>query len=83
MGGILARRGQAQDDMDCATHGIPHIDVVVCTLYPFEETAKKGGALDELIEKIRYRRRIAHPRCGKKLLPCHRHHRSGRLFPHD
>ena len=52
MGGILARRGQAQDDMDCATHGIPHIDVVVCTLYPFEETAKKGGALDELIEKI-------------------------------
>ena len=52
MGGILARRGQAQDDIDCMTHGIPRIDVVICTLYPFEETAKEGGALDELIEKI-------------------------------
>lgn len=52
MGGILARRGLAEDDADCAAHGIPRIDIVVCTLYPFEETAKQGAELDALIEKI-------------------------------
>lgn len=52
MGGILARRGLAADDEDCEKFGIPAIDIVVCTLYPFEETAAKGANLDELIEKI-------------------------------
>ena len=52
MGGILARRGLAQDDEDRAKFNIPLIDVVVCTLYPFEETAKSGADLDQLIEKI-------------------------------
>lgn len=52
MGGILARRGLAQDDEDRAKFNIPLIDVVVCTLYPFEETAKSGAGLDALIEKI-------------------------------
>ena len=52
MGGILARRGLAQDDADREKFNIPLIDVVVCTLYPFEETAKSGADLDHLIEKI-------------------------------
>ena len=52
MGGILARRGLAQDDEDRKKFSIPLIDVVVCTLYPFEETAEKGADLDQLIEKI-------------------------------
>ena len=52
MGGILARRGLAADDADREKFNIPLIDVVVCTLYPFEETAKSGAELDKLIEKI-------------------------------
>jgi len=52
MGGILARRGLAEDDADREKFNIPLIDVVVCTLYPFEETAKSGADLDHLIEKI-------------------------------
>ena len=52
MGGILARRGLAQDEEDREKFNIPLIDVVVCTLYPFEETAKSGAELDKLIEKI-------------------------------
>lgn len=52
MGGILARRGLEQDDQDRKRFNIPLIDVVVCTLYPFEETAKSGADLDRLIEKI-------------------------------
>ncbi|MDR3353610.1 MAG: bifunctional phosphoribosylaminoimidazolecarboxamide formyltransferase/IMP cyclohydrolase [Synergistaceae bacterium] len=52
MGGILARRGHPSDDADRAKHGIPLIDVVVCTLYPFEEAARANAPKDELIEKI-------------------------------
>lgn len=52
MGGILARRGLAEDDRDRAAHGIPLIDIVVCTLYPFEATARAEHTKDELIEKI-------------------------------
>lgn len=52
MGGILARRGHDGDERDRAEHGIPRIDIVVCTLYPFEETARKNAAEDDLIEKI-------------------------------
>lgn len=52
MGGILARRGLAADDADREKFNIPLIDVVVCTLYPFEDTAKSGADLDHLIEKI-------------------------------
>lgn len=52
MGGILARRGLASDDEDRKKFDIPLIDVVVCTLYPFEETALAGADLDHLIEKI-------------------------------
>jgi phosphoribosylaminoimidazolecarboxamide formyltransferase/IMP cyclohydrolase len=53
MGGILARRGNKEDDDECVEHGIPtRIDIVVNTLYPFEETARKNAAKEELIEKI-------------------------------
>jgi phosphoribosylaminoimidazolecarboxamide formyltransferase/IMP cyclohydrolase len=52
MGGVLARRGNEDDEDDRAKHGIPLIDIVVCSLYPFEETARKNAAKEELIEKI-------------------------------
>ena len=52
MGGILARRGLAEDDADREKFNIPLIDVVVCTLYPFEETARSGADLDHLIDQI-------------------------------
>ncbi|MDR1132676.1 MAG: bifunctional phosphoribosylaminoimidazolecarboxamide formyltransferase/IMP cyclohydrolase [Synergistaceae bacterium] len=52
MGGILARAGFPDDERDRERHGIPLIDIVVCTLYPFEETARKNAAREELIEKI-------------------------------
>jgi phosphoribosylaminoimidazolecarboxamide formyltransferase/IMP cyclohydrolase len=52
MGGILARADFPDDERDRERHGIPLIDIVVCTLYPFEETARKNAAREELIEKI-------------------------------
>ena len=52
MGGILARRGEAEDESDILTYDIPLFDVVVCTLYPFEETARKNTTADDLIENI-------------------------------
>lgn len=52
MGAILARTDVASDERDREAHGIALIDIVVCTLYPFEETAKGSPTTDELIEKI-------------------------------
>jgi phosphoribosylaminoimidazolecarboxamide formyltransferase/IMP cyclohydrolase len=52
MGGILARRGEDADERDCRDYDIQPIDVVVCTLYPFEETARRNASKDDLIEKI-------------------------------
>lgn len=52
MGGILARRDLECDEQDRKKFNIPLIDIVVTTLYPFQETAKHGANLDELIEKI-------------------------------
>ena len=49
---ILARRDIDGDERDREEHGIPLIDIVVCTLYPFEEAARGNAAKDELIEKI-------------------------------
>ncbi|EHM10164.1 AICAR transformylase/IMP cyclohydrolase PurH [Thermanaerovibrio velox DSM 12556] len=51
-GGILFRRDHPSDQDEVNLHGIPPIDVVVCNLYPFEETLKSGASLDELIEQI-------------------------------
>jgi phosphoribosylaminoimidazolecarboxamide formyltransferase/IMP cyclohydrolase len=52
MGGILARADSPDDERDREQFGIPLIDIVVCTLYPFEETARKNAPREELIEKI-------------------------------
>jgi phosphoribosylaminoimidazolecarboxamide formyltransferase/IMP cyclohydrolase len=51
-GGILNRRQVAEDQAQIAEFEIPSIDLVVVNLYPFEETLKKGGTQQELIEKI-------------------------------
>ncbi|MDR1515127.1 MAG: bifunctional phosphoribosylaminoimidazolecarboxamide formyltransferase/IMP cyclohydrolase [Synergistaceae bacterium] len=52
MGGILARRGNEEDEASRGEYGIPLIDIVVCSLYPFEETARGNPTKEELIEKI-------------------------------
>lgn len=51
-GGILARRDTPGDMADAEKFEIPLLDMVVCNLYPFEETAKKSSGLDDLIENI-------------------------------
>ncbi|NLO55921.1 MAG: bifunctional phosphoribosylaminoimidazolecarboxamide formyltransferase/IMP cyclohydrolase PurH, partial [Thermovirga sp.] len=51
-GGILARRHFEGDKADVEKFGIPMIDMVVCNLYPFQETLKKGTSLEELLENI-------------------------------
>src|SRR5450755_4506924 len=52
-GGLLFRRGHAEDQKQAAEHGIAPIDVVVVNLYPFAETAaKKDLMAGELIENI-------------------------------
>ncbi|WP_281745225.1 bifunctional phosphoribosylaminoimidazolecarboxamide formyltransferase/IMP cyclohydrolase [Thermanaerovibrio acidaminovorans] len=49
-GGILFR--EAEDSEEAASHQVPRIDLVVCTLYPFEEAARAQAPIEELIEKI-------------------------------
>jgi phosphoribosylaminoimidazolecarboxamide formyltransferase / IMP cyclohydrolase len=52
-GGLLFRRGHAEDRKQAAEHGIAPIDLVVVNLYPFAETAAKAGlTAEELIENI-------------------------------
>jgi phosphoribosylaminoimidazolecarboxamide formyltransferase/IMP cyclohydrolase len=52
-GGILYRRGRAEDCKQTAEHGIAPIDMVVVNLYPFSATAAKPGVTaEELIENI-------------------------------
>ena len=52
-GGILHRRGWAEDLKQVAEHGIAAIDMVVVNLYPFSATARKPGVTpEELIENI-------------------------------
>ena len=52
-GGILFRRGNADDRKQTAEHGIAPIDMVVVNLYPFEATAAKANLTpEELIENI-------------------------------
>jgi phosphoribosylaminoimidazolecarboxamide formyltransferase/IMP cyclohydrolase len=51
-GGLLARAGEA-DRADLARLGFDYIDLVVCNLYPFEQTvARPGVSLAEAIENI-------------------------------
>ncbi|MDB5020121.1 MAG: bifunctional phosphoribosylaminoimidazolecarboxamide formyltransferase/inosine monophosphate [Pedobacter sp.] len=51
-GGILNRRGLAEDQEQIASYEIPEIDLVIVDLYPFEETLKAGGSEEDIIEKI-------------------------------
>ncbi len=51
-GGILYRRGHAQDEAEAKTHAIPAIDLTIVDLYPFEDTLASGASEEEIIEKI-------------------------------
>lgn len=51
-GGILARNTES-DQADLAAQGYANVDLVVCNLYPFQQTiAKPGVTLAEAIEQI-------------------------------
>lgn len=51
-GGILNRRSLAEDMAHMETYELPHIDLVVVDLYPFEATVAQGGSHADIIEKI-------------------------------
>jgi phosphoribosylaminoimidazolecarboxamide formyltransferase / IMP cyclohydrolase len=52
-GGLLARRNFDEDLQKADEHGIPLIDLVIVTLYPFDEVAKNpDSTLEELVENI-------------------------------
>ncbi len=51
-GGILARRDLPKDMEDTEKFDIPLFDLVLCTLYPFEEKAREGKELAVLLEHI-------------------------------
>lgn len=52
-GGILARRDLAPHTEALSQHGIGHIDLVVCNLYPFVETVTRDGvSFEDAIENI-------------------------------
>ncbi|MCS6976608.1 MAG: bifunctional phosphoribosylaminoimidazolecarboxamide formyltransferase/IMP cyclohydrolase [Gemmatales bacterium] len=52
-GGILARRDRPEHLETLRQHDIPPIDMVVCNLYPFEETvAQSDVSPEEVIENI-------------------------------
>ncbi|MFA6304839.1 MAG: bifunctional phosphoribosylaminoimidazolecarboxamide formyltransferase/IMP cyclohydrolase [Patescibacteria group bacterium] len=52
-GGILADRAKANHLQDAIDNKIELIDLVVCNLYPFAQTAAKSGATqEEIIENI-------------------------------
>jgi len=51
-GGILNRRENENDQQELATYDIPHLDIVLVDLYPFEDTVKSGASEADIIEKI-------------------------------
>jgi phosphoribosylaminoimidazolecarboxamide formyltransferase / IMP cyclohydrolase len=51
-GGILYRRNDAGDLKQASEFNISAIDLVIVDLYPFEETVAKGGAEEDIVEKI-------------------------------
>jgi phosphoribosylaminoimidazolecarboxamide formyltransferase/IMP cyclohydrolase len=51
-GGILNRRENENDQNELETYEIPHLDIVLVDLYPFEETVKSGASEADIIEKI-------------------------------
>ncbi len=51
--GLLAKRDKPDHMATLAEHGLPEIDLVVCNLYPFEQTVAKPGVTEaEVIENI-------------------------------
>src|SRR5438067_12511484 len=51
--GLLAKRDKPEHVQTLADHGLPEIDLVVCNLYPFEQTVAKAGVTEaEAIENI-------------------------------
>ncbi len=51
-GGILGRRGLAEDEAQMQQYEIPEIDLVIVDLYPFEDTVASGASEADIIEKI-------------------------------
>ena len=49
MAGILARRDVPEHMATIEEHGIEPVDMVVCSLYPFEEVAGRRGVEDEVV----------------------------------
>jgi phosphoribosylaminoimidazolecarboxamide formyltransferase / IMP cyclohydrolase len=51
--GLLAKRDKPEHMKTLAEHHLPEIDLVVCNLYPFEQTVAKPGVTEaEVIENI-------------------------------
>src|SRR5262245_3963462 len=51
--GLLAKRDKPEHMRTLTEHGLPEIDLVVCNLYPFEQTVAKPGVTEaEAIENI-------------------------------
>ncbi|MCK9265838.1 bifunctional phosphoribosylaminoimidazolecarboxamide formyltransferase/IMP cyclohydrolase [bacterium] len=51
-GGILSIRDNTEHEKQMSENNLLPIDLVICNLYPFEETLKKGGTDAEIIENI-------------------------------
>ncbi len=51
-GGILAIRDNKEHQKQMKENNLVPVDLIVCNLYPFEQTLKKGAPHDEIIENI-------------------------------
>ena len=51
-GGLLALRGDQEHNDAAEAHEIPPIDLLVCNLYPFEETAKSNSSYNDCVENM-------------------------------
>ena len=51
-GGILNRRDNESDMEELNKYKVPHIDLVIVDLYPFQKTVNSKASQDEIIEKI-------------------------------
>src|SRR3984957_11362906 len=51
-GGLLAVRENPVHEAAMLAHNIAPIDLLVVNLYPFEETLRRGGEFEEMIENI-------------------------------
>ena len=57
--GLLAKRTKPEHMATLAEHGLPEIDLVVCNLYPFEETVAKPGVSEAEVDgEYRHRRAV-------------------------